>query len=305
MSNVLVTGGAGFLGRALVERLLAAGDEVVVLDNMSSASPLPVPAGAEVVVGDVTLPPRLDHRFDRVFHLASPASPPRFMAQPVETLRTGAEGTRSILDLAESWGSRVLFASTSEVYGDPESHPQREDYKGAVAVTSLRAPYDEAKRYGEALVYAYRRSGRVTDSRVARIFNTYGPGMDPSDGRVVSNFLVQALKGEPLTIYGDGTHTRSFCYLDDLVEGLILLERSDYSDPVNLGMPVEMTVLELAEAVAEVIGDTGLRFEKLPDADPARRCPDITLARSLLGWEPRTDLATGLRKTAEYFRSLL
>ncbi|MFQ5968773.1 MAG: NAD-dependent epimerase/dehydratase family protein [Acidimicrobiia bacterium] len=305
MSRVLVTGGAGFLGRVLVERLVADGVDVVVLDNLSSASPLPLPDRARLVEGDVIDPPPLGGPFDRIFHLASPASPPRFMARPVETLRAGAEGTRRMLELAEGTGTRFLLASTSEVYGDPEEHPQKEDYRGAVAVTSLRAPYDEAKRYAEALVYAFRRAGRVPDSRVARIFNTYGPGMDPSDGRVVSNFVVQALKGEPLTVYGEGTQTRSFCYVDDLVDGLLRLMESDYEDPVNLGMPAEMTVLELADMVAQVVADTGIRHVELPDADPARRCPDISRARSVLSWEPTTRLREGLELTVDYFRSLM
>lgn len=305
MTKALVTGGAGFLGRVLVSRLLEAGTEVVALDNLSSPSPLPLPEEARLVVGDVIDPPDLEGPFDTIFHLGSPASPPRFMARPVETLRAGAEGTYRMLELAERWGSRLVLASTSEIYGDPEEHPQHEAYRGAVAVTSLRAPYDEAKRYAEALVYAFRTSGRVKNSRVARIFNTYGPGMDPEDGRVVSNFIVQALKGEPLTIYGDGTQTRSFCYVDDLIEGLIRLEASSFTGPVNLGMPLELTVLELAGLVAEVVGDTGLRHVTLPDADPARRCPDITTARKELGWEPVTDLRTGLGHTAEYFRSLV
>ncbi len=305
MSRALVTGGAGFLGRVLIDRLVADGTEVVALDNLSSPSPLPLPGDTPLVVGDVIDPPSLEGPFDTIFHLASPASPPRFMARPVETLRTGGEGTYRMLELAEQWGARFLLASTSEIYGDPEEHPQREDYRGAVAVTSLRAPYDEAKRYAEALVYAFGRAGRVAESRVARIFNTYGPGMDPEDGRVVSNFIVQALKGEPLTIYGDGTQTRSFCYVDDLIDGLLRLEASSVTEPVNLGMPVELTVLELAELVAEVVGDTGVRHVALPDADPARRCPDITRARTELGWEPVTDLREGLRQTAEYFRSLV
>lgn len=305
MSRVLVTGGAGFLGRAVVERLIQAGDEVVVLDDLSSSSPLPLPGDARLVVGNVIDPPDVGGPFDRVFHLASPASPPRFMERPVESLRTGAEGTRRILDLVERWEARILFTSTSEIYGDPEVHPQPEDYCGAVEVTTLRAPYDEAKRYAEALIYAYRRTGRVPESRVARVFNTYGPGMDPEDGRVVSNLLVQALKGEPLTIYGDGNQTRSFCYVDDLIEGLLRLERSDYPGPVNLGSPHEMTINQLAGLVADVVDDTGRVHLDLPDADPARRRPDISLARRLLDWEPTTDLRTGIERTAEYFRSLV
>ncbi|HAX82019.1 MAG TPA: NAD-dependent dehydratase [Actinobacteria bacterium] len=303
--RVLVTGGAGFLGRALVSRLLAVGDDVVVLDNLSSPSPLGVPDGARLIVGDVIDPPDVGGPFARIFHMASPASPPRYLLDPIGTLRAGAEGTRRMLDLAGSWGARLLYTSTSEVYGDPEVHPQSESYSGSVSLLSSRACYDEAKRYGEALVYAYRRAGVVEDSRVARIFNTYGPGMDPADGRIVSNLLVQALKGQPLTIYGDGAQTRSFCYVDDMIEGLLRLAESDHRAPMNLGNPDEITISQFADVVAQMVGDTGREHRALPEGDPQRRRPDINLARRVLGWEPSVSLAIGMERTRTYFEGLL
>jgi dTDP-glucose 4,6-dehydratase len=305
MSRALVTGGAGFLGRRLSEMLMGEGYEVVVLDNLSSPSPLGPPSGALLIEGSVVDPPALPGRFDRIFHFASPASPPRYLLDPIGTLRTGGEGTRHMLDLAEAHGARFLLASTSEVYGDPTEHPQREEYTGSVRVTSTRACYDEAKRYAEALTYAYQRTGRVADVRVVRIFNTYGPGMAPDDGRVVSNFITQALTGDPLTIYGDGTQTRSFCFLDDLIGGIARLADSDVTIPVNIGNPEELSMKELASVVAEVIGDTGIDYRPLPESDPTRRRPDIGRARSLLGWEPRISLEDGLPPTIEYFRSIV
>ena len=301
--RVLVTGGAGFLGRALCAELAAEGHEVVALDNMSSASPLPLPSKVLLVRGDVITPLAVEGPFERVFHLASPASPLRYLLDPVGTLRTGAEGTRNVLEAAERWGARFIYTSTSEVYGDPERNPQSEDYAGSVQVTADRACYDEAKRYGEALIYAFGRSGRNVETRVARLFNTYGPGMHPGDGRVVSNFVVQALRGAPLTIFGDGSQTRSFCYVDDMLDGLRRLADSDYPGPLNLGNPTETTIAELANVVSEMIGDTGRITKPLPEADPKRRQPDISRARSLLGWEPSTDLHTGLTSTIDYFRS--
>ncbi|MCP4224231.1 MAG: NAD-dependent epimerase/dehydratase family protein, partial [Actinomycetia bacterium] len=241
MTRALVTGGAGFLGRRLGSWLLDEGFEVVVLDNLSSPSPLGPPTGAVFVEGTVVDPPELPGRFDRIYHLASPASPPRYLQDPIGTLRTGAEGTRQMLDLAQKHQARFLLASTSEVYGDPAEHPQREEYTGSVQVTSTRACYDEAKRYAEALTYAYQRQGRVPDIGVVRIFNTYGPGMAPDDGRVVSNFINQALAGKRLTIYGDGSQTRSFCFVDDLVRGIWQLSNSEFNEPVNIGNPQEMS----------------------------------------------------------------
>jgi nucleoside-diphosphate-sugar epimerase len=280
------------------------GDEIVALDNLSTPSPLPLPGAVDLIEGDVIDPPSLPGTFDRVYHLASRASPPRYLEDPIGTLRSGAEGTRQMLDRAQAWSARLILTSTSEIYGDPEVHPQAEDYRGSVDVTSSRACYDEAKRYAEALVYAYRRVDRFSDSRVARVFNTYGPGMDPGDGRVVSNFVVQALRGEPLTIYGDGSQTRSFCFVDDLIEGLIRLADSDVADPVNLGNPVEFTINELADRVAALVGDTGRVFVELPEADPKRRRPDISRARDRLRWEPETGLESGLEQTIRYFEAL-
>ena len=305
MTRALVTGGAGFVGRTLASRLLDEGFEVLVLDNLSSPSPLGPPEAATFIEGDVVEPPDLPGPIDRIYHLASPASPPRYLLDPIGTLRTGAEGTRRMLDLAGSHGARFLFASTSEVYGDPTEHPQREEYTGSVQVTSTRACYDEAKRYAEAITYAYHRQGIVPEIRVARIFNTYGPAMAPDDGRVVSNFVNQALAGERLTIYGDGSQTRSFCYVDDLVEGIWRLSNSDVIDPVNIGNPEEMSMSQLATIIAAEIGDTGIDYFPLPESDPARRRPDITRARTLLGWEPVMGLAEGLPTTIDYFRSLV
>lgn len=284
---------------------MAQGDHVTVLDDLSSPSPLGVPRGAQLVEGSVVDPPELNGPYSLVFHLASLASPARYLQDPIHTLRTGGEGTRHMLDLASRWDARLVFSSTSEIYGDPEVHPQSENYPGSVSITAPRSCYDEAKRYAEALIAAYRRSGRHTDSRVARVFNTYGPGMDPEDGRVVSNFLVQALRGEPLTIYGRGEQTRSFCYLDDLIEGLVRLAACNDPDPINLGNPNEITVAELADQVTEIVGDTGRRYEPLPEGDPNRRRPDISRAKRVLGWEPRVTLAEGLKRTVDYFRELV
>ena len=305
MSRALVTGGAGFLGRNLSARLTAEGYEVVVLDDLSSPSPLGAHEDSVLIKGSVVDPPALPGPFDRIYHLASPASPPRYLRDPIGTLRTGGEGTRQMLDLAEREGAGFLLASTSEVYGDPTQHPQNEDYTGSVLVTSTRACYDEAKRYAEAITYAYHRQGRVPEIRVARIFNTYGPGMAPDDGRVVSNFITQALQGRPLSLYGDGSQTRSFCYVDDLIEGIWRLSNSDVKLPVNLGNPEEMSMKDLADRLVEVLGDTGMEYHPLPESDPARRRPDITRARELLGWEPGVNLAFGLPPTMEYFKAVL
>lgn len=302
--RLLVTGGAGFIGYNLVHELLIEGHDVVVLDNRQSSSPLQDHADALYVDGDVVDPPTIAGRFDVVFHLASVASPPRYLADPIGTMRTGSEGTRNMLERAATDDATFVFASTSEIYGDPMVHPQPETYLGNVDVTSPRACYDEAKRFGEALTHTYRRQGLVPQTRVARIFNTYGPAMDPHDGRVVTNFLVQALSGKPLTIYGDGEQTRSFCYVDDLVDGLIKLSRSTETSPVNLGNPSEMTINDFADIVARLVGDTGREYLTLPDSDPALREPDITKARDVLGWNPATDLEQGLEKTISYLSTL-
>jgi dTDP-glucose 4,6-dehydratase len=304
VQRVLIAGGAGFAGRNLAERLSTDGVDVVVIDNLSSPSPLPIPPNAEFIEASVVDPFEVDGPLDVVFNLASPASPPRYVLDPVGTLRTGAEGTRRLLDLAERKNAVFLMASTSEIYGDPLVHPQSEDYNGNVDVTSPRACYDEAKRYAEAMVFAYRRTGAVTNSRIARIFNTYGPGMAPDDGRVITNFITQALAGEPLTIFGDGSQTRSFCFVDDLVDGLIRLAESDETEPVNLGNPSERTMADVADQVSGLIGDTGRVYVELPHADPTRRRPVITRARTLLGWEPKVTFEDGLPQTVEYLTSL-
>lgn len=302
--RVLVTGGAGFIGYNLVGELLDRGHDVVVLDNRQSSSPLQDHADALYVDGDVVDPPTIAGHFDEIFHLASVASPPRYLSDPVGTLRTGSEGTRNMLERAATDAATFVFASTSEIYGDPMVHPQPETYLGNVDVTSPRACYDEAKRFGEALTHTYRRQALVPHTRVARIFNTYGPAMDPHDGRVVTNFLVQALSGKPLTIYGDGKQTRSFCYVDDLVAGLMLLAESGETSPVNLGNPSEMTINDFADVISRLVGDTGREYLTLPDSDPALREPDITKAQDLLGWHPTTHLEQGLEKTIDYLRAL-
>jgi nucleoside-diphosphate-sugar epimerase len=304
VTRVLITGGAGFIGHTLADRLLADGTEVVALDNFASSSPVPLPSDVLLIEGDVVDPPEIEGRFDVIYHLASVASPPRFLADPIGTLRAGAEGTRQMLDRAARDDSVFLLASTSEVYGDPLEHPQNETYFGNVDITSPRSCYDEAKRYGEALTHAYRRTGTVPEVRVARIFNTYGPAMAPDDGRVVTNLLMQSLTDQPLTIYGDGSQTRSFCYVDDLVEGLLRLAAAPVHDPVNLGNPKEMTINEFADVVERLTGHRGRTYLGLPQSDPARRRPDITRARTLLGWEPTTDLDTGLRSTLAYLSAL-
>lgn len=301
----LVTGGAGFIGYNLVGALLSEGQDVVVLDNRQSSSPMPDHPGALYIDGDVVDPPSIDGTFDVIFHMASVASPPRYLADPIGTMRTGSEGTRNMLERAATDEATFVFASTSEIYGDPSVHPQPETYFGNVDITSPRACYDEAKRFGEALTHTYHRQGLVSKARVARIFNTYGPAMDPNDGRVVTNFLVQALSGQPLTIYGDGKQTRSFCYVDDLVTGLMLLAASDETSPVNLGNPSEMTINDFADVVARLVGDTGREYLTLPIGDPALREPDITKARAVLDWHPTTTLEDGLATTIDYLSSLL
>jgi len=304
--RVVVTGGAGFLGSHLCRALLARGDAVVVVDNLVTGSPDNVAGLAgegdfTFVQADVSDGLDVGGAVDAVLHLASPASPVDFGRIPVEILRVGSEGTRNTLELARAKGARYFLASTSEVYGDPLVHPQPETYWGNVNPNGPRSVYDEAKRFAEAMAMAYHRHHGV-DVRIVRIFNTYGPRMRPDDGRVVSNFLVQALAGDPLTVHGDGKQTRSFCYVDDEVRGLLALLDSDHVGPVNIGNPDEFTVLELAEKVLALTGSPAeLRFDPRPVDDPAQRRPDLTLARSLLGWEPRIGLDEGLARTAEWF----
>jgi nucleoside-diphosphate-sugar epimerase len=308
--RVLVAGGAGFLGSHLCDALLERGDEVVCLDNYVTGSARNVAhlAGRSevtLVECDVTAPIAVDldvfGELDAVMNLASPASPKDYLAMPLETLAVGSTGTLHLLELARQHDARFFMASTSEVYGDPLVHPQPETYWGHVNPIGERSVYDEAKRFSEALTAAYRRTHDV-DTRIVRIFNTYGPRMQVDDGRVVSNFVVQALRDEPLTIYGDGSQTRSFCFVSDEVRGFLALLDSDLAGPVNIGNPIEFTMLELAELVIELTGSTaGIGHRPLPSDDPRQRRPDITIAREQLGWEPFVELREGLELTIPYF----
>ena len=308
--RILVTGGAGFLGSHLCERLLAEEHEVLCLDNYFTGSKHNVEhlmrnPRFEILRHDVTIP--LYVEVDAIYNLACPASPVHYQHDPVQTTKTSVHGAINMLGLANRLRAPILQASTSEVYGDPQVHPQTEDYWGHVNPIGVRSCYDEGKRCAETLFFDYQRQ-RALPIKVARIFNTYGPRMDPNDGRVVSNFIVQALTGQPITLYGDGRQTRSFCYVDDLIDGLVRLMQTDddVSGPINLGNPNEFTMLELAELVLKATGSKSeVRHEPLPSDDPARRCPDITRARSLLGWEPRVPLAAGLEKTIAFFESVL
>ncbi len=307
--RILVTGGAGFLGSHLCERLLADGHEVACLDNLFTgrksnvAHLLPNPR-FEFIRHDVVDPYKIE--VDQIYNLACPASPVHYQHNPIKTVKTSVMGAINALGLAKRVGARVFQASTSEVYGDPEVHPQPETYWGHVNPIGIRSCYDEGKRCAETLFFDYHRQNGV-DIRVVRIFNTYGPRMLPNDGRVVSNFIVQALRAEPITIYGEGKQTRAFCYVDDLIEGFIRMMNQDkVTGPVNLGNPGEFTIRELAEKVlAETKSRSKLTFEPLPGDDPKQRRPDITLAKRHLGWEPKIPLAAGLKKTVAYFRDLL
>jgi dTDP-glucose 4,6-dehydratase len=310
MRRIVVAGGAGFLGSHLCEVLVARGDSVICVDDLSTGSPQNVAhlAGNDafsLVVGDVSQKAELevDEKVDAVCHLASPASPPAYLSHPLETLAAGSEGTRRLLALARAHEARFLMASTSEIYGDPEVHPQVESYRGNVDPTGPRSVYDEAKRFAESMTMAHYRTFGVNVG-IARIFNTYGPRLSPGDGRVVSNFISQALRGEPLTVYGDGSQTRSLCYVDDEIAGLVALLDSPLTGPVNIGNPDERTVLELAHLVLEVSGSSSpIVFEPLPTDDPTRRCPDITLATTALGWRPTVALRDGIARTMEYLAS--
>jgi len=306
--TALVAGGAGFVGSHLCDALLARGMHVICVDNFQTGrrqnvAPLCNDRRFRLVEADVATDPLPEARIDWLFNLASPASPPHYQADPVRTLVTNVVGTRNLLALAVRHGARFVQASTSEVYGDPEEHPQREDYWGHVNPIGTRACYDEGKRAAETLCFDHLRAGRL-DVRVARIFNTYGPRMRPDDGRIVSNLLVQALEGRPLTIHGDGQQTRSFCYVSDLVRGLIaLMAAQDTPEgPVNLGNPGEFTILELAELVRDLVPTRSeLEFLPLPSDDPKRRRPDIARAQALLGWSPEVPLRQGLAQTAAWF----
>ncbi len=308
--TILVAGGAGFVGSHLCERLLAAGHAVVCVDNLVTGSVANVEhlcacPGFTFLQHDIVEPLPDLPALDEIYHLASPASPPVYQKFAVETLRVNSEGTYRLLELAVQNNARFLYASTSEVYGDPLEHPQREAYRGNVSTIGPRSMYDEAKRYGEALAMAYQRDRGVPVS-IARIFNTYGPRMDPGDGRVVTNFITQALRNEPISVYGDGTQTRSFQYVDDLVEGLVCLMASGYGKPVNLGNPEEYTMLELARLVQDLTDSPSeIAYMPLPEDDPRLRRPDISLAKDVLGWEPVVPVRDGLARTIEYLRTVI
>lgn len=306
--RILVTGGAGFIGSHLIDRLMTEGHEVICLDNFYTGDKRNILRWVdspffELIRHDITEPIRLE--VDQIYHLACPASPVHYQYNPVKTIKTNVMGTLNMLGLAKRIKARFLLASTSEVYGDPEIHPQVEEYRGNVNPIGIRSCYDEGKRVAETLAFDYHRQNDV-EIRVARIFNTYGPRMLENDGRVVSNLVVQALQGKPLTVYGDGSQTRSFCYVSDLVDGLIRLMNGDFMGPVNLGNPEEYTILQLAQTVQSMINpDVALKFEPLPQDDPRRRQPDITRAKTHLGWQPTVPLAEGLRLTIEDFRTRL
>jgi nucleoside-diphosphate-sugar epimerase len=303
--RVVVLGGSGFLGSHLCDQLLSRGDEVVCVDDFSTGrqsnvAHLAGSPGFTLVEADISKGIPVEGEVTGVLNLASPASPPDYLALPLETLAVGSEGTRKGLELAEQHGVRFLMASTSEVYGDPDVHPQSETYWGNVNPVGPRSVYDEAKRFAEALTMAHHRA-RGTDVGIVRIFNTYGPRLRPDDGRVVSNFLLQAMRGEPLTVYGDGSQTRSLCYVEDEVRGLLAMFDSGLTGPINIGNPDEYTVLQLARTIIDLLGSPSvIEYRPLPTDDPTRRRPDISVARAELGWEPTTTLEEGLSRTAAY-----
>ena len=303
--RILVTGGAGFLGSHLIDRLMNNGDDVICVDNLYTGNKQNIlkwfdRPNFEFIRHDITEPIRLE--VDQIYHLACPASPVHYQSNPIKTIKTSVLGTMNMLGLAKRVKARFFLASTSEVYGDPDIHPQREDYWGNVNPIGIRACYDEGKRIAETLTYDYHRQHKL-DVRVVRIFNTYGPRMLENDGRVVSNFIAQALQGNPLTIYGDGTQTRSFCYVSDLISGFVKLMNSDHPYPVNIGNPGEYTIAQLASTIQEMINPASkVIFQPLPSDDPRRRRPDITKAKSLLDWEPTIDLTEGLKSTIDYFK---
>jgi len=305
--RVLITGGAGFLGSHLCDLLLNEGHQVIAMDNLITGNVANIGhlAGRDgflFIKHDVTNYIYIDGQLDAILHFASPASPIDYLELPIQTLKVGALGTHKVLGLALAKNARLLLASTSEVYGDPLIHPQQEDYWGNVNPIGPRGVYDEAKRFAEAMTMAYHRAHGV-DTRIVRIFNTYGPRMRLNDGRVVPNFVGQSLRGEPLTVYGDGSQTRSFCYASDLIHGIYRLLMSDFTDPVNIGNPTEFTIKQFAEMINRLTGNkAGIVYEPLPKDDPKVRKPDITRARTLLGWEPEVDTESGLRTTIEWFK---
>ncbi len=308
--RILVTGGAGFLGSHLCDRLLAEGHDVIAMDNLITGSTdniahLSGNRRFQFIHHDVTNYIYLKGTLDAILHFASPASPIDYLELPIQTLKVGSLGTHNALGLALAKEARLLLASTSEVYGDPMVHPQQESYWGNVNPIGPRGVYDEAKRFAEAMTMAYHRSHGV-DTRIVRIFNTYGPRMRLRDGRVVPNFVSQALRSEPLTVYGEGKQTRSFCYVSDLVDGIYRLLMSNESEPVNIGNPAELTIHDFAKVINELTGNpAGIRFEPLPVDDPKQRQPDISKARRVLGWEPKVDLRTGMTQTVDWFRRQL
>lgn len=306
--RTLITGGSGFIGSHLCERFLAEGHDVLAVDNLitgrkSNVEHLTSNPRFQLVEHDVSQPLAIDGPIDNILHFASPASPVDYLLYPIQTLKVGSLGTHNTLGLARVKNASYLLASTSEVYGDPEQHPQREEYWGNVNPIGLRGCYDEAKRFSEAIVMAYYRTHGV-NTHIVRIFNTYGERMRLDDGRVLPNFMGQALRGEPITVYGDGSQTRSFCYVSDLVAGIAKLLTTDFHEPVNLGNPSEVTILEFAREVLSLSGSKSqLEFKPLPQDDPKVRKPDISRARRLLGWEPKVDRHDGLKRTLSYFRN--
>jgi dTDP-glucose 4,6-dehydratase len=309
--RTVITGGAGFVGSHLCERFLAEGDEVLCVDNLltghrSNIAHLMDNPRFRYLMHNISEPLQIDEPVDNVLHFASPASPSDYLAHPIPTLKVGALGTHNALGLAKAKDARFLLASTSEIYGDPEVHPQREEYWGHVNPIGPRGCYDEAKRFAEAITMAYHRYHGVK-TRIVRIFNTYGPRMRLNDGRVLPAFMGQVLRGEPLTVFGKGDQTRSFCYVTDLVDGIYRLLHADFSEPVNLGNPSEITVLELAKEIIAMVEGTksAIVFNPLPQDDPKRRRPDITRAQTLLGWNPTVDRSEGFRRTLEYFRTVV
>lgn len=309
MKKALVTGGAGFLGSHLCDLLLAKGYEVLCVDNLITGSAQNIEHittdGFSYIQHDVTKPLYLEEKIDFLFHLASPASPIDYLELPIQTLKVGALGTHNMLGLARGKNARFLLASTSEVYGDPLVNPQSEEYWGNVNPIGPRGVYDEAKRFAEAITMAYHRYHKL-DTRIVRIFNTYGPRMRLDDGRVVPNFVRQALRGEDLTVYGDGSQTRSFCYASDEIDGIYRLMMSDYILPVNIGNPEEHTIIEFAKIILKMTGSSSkIAFKPLPVDDPKQRRPDITKAKKLLGWEPKVPLERGLKETIKYFKGML
>ena len=310
MKTVLVTGGAGFIGSHLCDALIAKGNKVICVDNLFTGSKDNIKHLMDnpifkFIEHDIIEPLMIDDEsIEEIYNLACPASPPHYQHNAIRTIKTNVIGTTNMLGLAKKHKAKILQASTSEVYGDPLEHPQKESYRGNVNPTGVRSCYDEGKRCAETLMFDYHRQNKV-DIRVVRIFNTYGPRMDPNDGRVVSNFVVQAIQGKDLTIYGDGTQTRSFCYVSDMVDGIVKMMENDYVGPVNLGNPGEFTMLELADKVIKMTGTKSKKiFKELPEDDPKQRKPVITLAKEKLGWEPKIKLDDGLKKTIEYFKSI-